>query len=517
MEDQRTARASRHEILQSNHALRRRGSGRGGVHTFWALALAVVLAAPLAAQQTPPAQREATPQPAAATTPVPTGRILDGIVSEADPEQTYSVYLPSAYRADRTWPLLLVLDARAQGHRAAELFAPGAEAQGFIVLASDLSRSDDDPAPNLRAVAAMLQDARRRLAVDPARLYLAGLSGTARFVWALAIRGDEALPGLGSVTGVVSCSGGLPGPDESFRQPTFAVFGTTGVWDFNFPDMVEQDEVAAARSVPHRLTTFDGGHRWPPPEQAAEALEWLRLQGMKRGKEPRDPAWIDGVWQRRLDEARSLDNGSDPVAALDRYRNLLADLPEHAGSDEVKARVEKLSADPEVQRRQQLLAEVLEQERAFHGEIAQAARTLRTGETPDSASLLAELGVTALQDRAAQAIDVEQRDGARRRLEMIQVQTGFYLPRELLAEGRYAGAAAALEIALAIKPASPDLWYDLACARARLGRVPDAIAALRRAVAMGFHDRELLATDADLAALREDPGFESVVQSLPSS
>ena len=478
----------------------------GGVGAL--LLIATMVGGPAAWSATQSAQ--APPAP-------PMGRVLDDIVSQADPSQTYSVFLPSTYRADRSWPLLLVLDARGQGHEAAELFAAGAEAQGFIILSSDLSRSDDDARPNLRAVAAMLEDARRSLAVDPKRLYIAGLSGTARFAWALAIRGDDALPGMGPVTGVITCSGGLPDGDPRWKKPTFAAFGTAGLWDFNYSEMLAQDAVSAEHGVPHRLETFEGGHRWPPSSVAAEALEWLRIQAMRSGLETPDAAWLERIWERRRAQARTLEEIGDHVAALGRYRDLVTDFPDHPGVAELREHIGSLAAEPEVVRRQKLLAKVLEREKPFRAKVALATRALKTENSPDAGKLMQDLGIEDLKRQAAEAGDVEERDGAKRYLAIVTGQTSFYLPRELFAKGRYGGAAAALEIALTIRPENPELWYNLACARARLGQAEGAIEALRRARDEGFSDPELLATDPDLEAVRDEPGFAHLLERLRTS
>ncbi len=56
---------------------------------------------------------------------------------------------------------------------------------------------------------------------------------------------------------------------------------------------------------------------------------------------------------------------------------------------------------------------------------------------------------------------------------------------------------------------SDELWaYNLACALALQGKTREALAALDRAIGLGFLDTEHLAQDPDLAALRGTPGFQ---------
>jgi len=77
-------------------------------------------------------------------------------------------------------------------------------------------------------------------------------------------------------------------------------------------------------------------------------------------------------------------------------------------------------------------------------------------------------------------------------------------------------AMAALEKArdLAVKAGQddPQIHYNLACAYVRLGDKAAAIKSLQRAVALGFADPTQLATDRDLATLRDEPEFKKVME-----
>src|SRR6185295_15275165 len=76
------------------------------------------------------------------------GEITDPIVCTANPKRSYALYLPKAYTADRSWPILYVYDPRKRGKLAAELFREVAERRGFIVASSNDTESDNPDAPN---------------------------------------------------------------------------------------------------------------------------------------------------------------------------------------------------------------------------------------------------------------------------------------------------------------------------------------------------------------------------------
>jgi tetratricopeptide (TPR) repeat protein len=73
--------------------------------------------------------------------------------------------------------------------------------------------------------------------------------------------------------------------------------------------------------------------------------------------------------------------------------------------------------------------------------------------------------------------------------------------------GDYEAYVAELEEALARRPDHPATLYNLACAEALAGRDDDAVAHVRRAVALDSAFGEYAAEDADFASLRERPDW----------
>ncbi len=86
-----------------------------------------------------------------------------------------------------------------------------------------------------------------------------------------------------------------------------------------------------------------------------------------------------------------------------------------------------------------------------------------------------------------------------------------------LARRDWAEAAARYQEATRTVPDDARALYGLARARARLGEVDAALAALDGAVGAGFRDAEQLRADADLDALRSDPRFAALVARLATS
>ena len=79
-------------------------------------------------------------------------------------------------------------------------------------------------------------------------------------------------------------------------------------------------------------------------------------------------------------------------------------------------------------------------------------------------------------------------------------------------KGRHRDALEVDRQLVSMRPHDAVAHYNLACSLALLGRSPDAIAALRLALELGYDDFGYLETDNDLEALREDPAYLDLIQ-----
>ena len=78
-------------------------------------------------------------------------------------------------------------------------------------------------------------------------------------------------------------------------------------------------------------------------------------------------------------------------------------------------------------------------------------------------------------------------------------------------EFEIAGRAGAL--AYELKP-DPNIAYNAACAFARASDSTQALVWLKHAIASGFSDKNLLATDSDLESIRSQPGFDDILKRI---
>ena len=314
--------------------------------------------------------------PAAA---LPPGSLIARVVCAGDNAQSYALYLPAGYTAERAWPIVDRFDPGARGSQAVERFQQAAERTGTIVAGSNNSRNG--PWPVIAAAAdAMIRDTHRRLRLDDRLLYAAGCSGGARAACTIAAAGRFA--------GVVACSGSFPNGTPP-PEISFVFFGTAGLRDFNYAEMRTVDAALAARQIAHRVAVFDGGHEWLPAPLAIDAFEWLGLQAMRSGLRTRDDAFIAGLFRGRMQGLATLKSEGE---AYEGYLAVVSDFAGLADTTDPAARAAALKESKPVRQYFKAEKKTREQEERWRERLRAAVEESRhPAPHPTRAQIISDL------------------------------------------------------------------------------------------------------------------------------
>jgi dienelactone hydrolase len=404
-----------------------------------------------------------------------TGRLDTLVTAAEDTTQHYALYLPSTYDAKRRWPILFVLDPRGRAREALELFREGAERTGTIVMSSYDSRSDvSDAQVNTRAINAMFGSAQDRLSIDPHRLYLAGLSGTARaaIAFALELRG--------TVAGVIGAGAGSGAEADALAtaargDSTFAYFAVTGTDDFNNEEVRALAERLDAAHVPNRLAIFDGPHQWPPASVCGDALDWMTLRAMRGGLAPIDTAWMAKRLDAELASASDLEARGRLEEASRLFSTIARDYAPSARAEDASRRAATIESREPVRRLRARMRELAARS-AQRGIDAQAALLwFRTGrDAPLAAALAERLQLPTLRQEMSIGDSLEA-PAARRALSRISALVSFYEPRAYLGRGDLTRATRMLEVATSIAPLRGEACDQVAELRRRAPAMKSAV------------------------------------------
>lgn len=479
----------------------------------WSLAIGLASAVPAmvtAAQgaDTGSASAPVAQQDPGAGSQMARGEVVAKVTSLDDPAQEFAVYLPSAYTAERAWPVLLVMDPRGRAEVALDLFRPAAEEHGWILLSSYQTRSDSNGDPNTPALKAMLGDVQKRFAIDSRRLYLTGMSGTAKVCWPFARMLE------GNVAGVIGVAGALPQNMALGDKVPFAFFGITSDHDFNYREMRELRHSLQDLGAVHNFGVFEGPHGWSPQSLNGQAVAWLELIAMRDGLAPARDDFIDAQLAATRQGAEQAEADGDLLTAYERFDQAARDFDGLRDIAALRAKAETLARDSDVVDALARERKLLRDERQYRDRIQRwldqvAARSMPM---PVKRSLVL-LQIAELQKDAASS-DLQAARSAQRRLETVFVQTAFYLPGAYRERQQLERARAVLELSTRIKPESSWPYWQLASLHAELGQLDGAFDALDKAAELGAVDLERLRRDPQWMPLHDDARWQSFVSLL---
>ncbi len=291
----------------------------------------------------------------------PTGQIVDKVVCEARPDQSYALYLPSRYTPDRKWPILYAFDPVARGRVPVERFQEAAEKYGYIVVGSLNSRNGPWQVSR-DSMQAVWDDTQRRWSIDPKRIYATGFSGGARVASVFALT-------LPDAAGLIAVGGGFPESKTPKKLP-FPFFGIAGTEDFNYPEMKQVQRDLDAQKSPNRFEVFDGPHRWCPSPVCTVAIEWLELMAMKTGRRAVDPDLVNALLDRTL--SRLHQTGGDLPALYRAYAAAAVDFRGLTDVADFAQRAAQLKNSKEVRDAEKWDRQVDERQERLRVELSQS-------------------------------------------------------------------------------------------------------------------------------------------------
>ena len=459
----------------------------------------------------------------AQTTEIPRGQIIGKLVCAGDPDQSYALYLPSNYSSERKWPILFAFDPGARGRVPVERFREAAEKYGWIVVGSNNSRNGTLQ-PSVDAWKAIIKDTHERLAIDDERVYLAGHSGGARLAIYFAVHCQDC------TAGVIASGAGFPVGITPSPTQRFVIFSTTGTEDFNFSEVKGLDEALAKAGIAHHTEVFNGRHEWPPSAVAIEALEWMELLAMKTDKRQRDASMIESIWQRKMQQARALEESKHIYDAYQIYFALNDSFKGLRDVAEVEKKLSQLHDTAEVRTairdEQQQIGKQREIENRLRGWMSAREQdtttqdgTQETNKQADgSQGLNAETRLQGmlmdLHKQAGLAEDTGERRVARRVLDGVFIGLFEQGMNQLQTQKRYEEAVRTLKLATEVKPERAGAFFYLAWAYAATGDRKKSLRALQTAVEKGFSDLSAITGNKAFDGIRDDAQYRQIIQAM---
>jgi len=408
----------------------------------------------------------------AAAGPITPGKIIDTVYCEADPSQSYALYIP--LKGDREpLPVVYFFDSHGAGALPLRKYKALADAYGFIFIGSNNSKNGNDWGTSETIWRRLSEDTRRRLKINGARIYTIGFSGGAKVASYVAIQHSE-------VKGVVANGAGLP-DGVSAGDFAFSFTAVAGEGDMNRTDLVELDGALDRTRTRHRMLLFDGKHEWAPENTMRTAFTGWQLDAMVARLIPRDEVFINTWIGKSKERVETNSRENRLIRARQECRLSMQLLDGLADAGWFKQKAASLEANAEYRKQQQQEEGLLVTEQNTkaeymqhfqQGDIAYWSKTIdglrvkagaKTAETGMYQRLLAYLSL-AFYSISNQMINAGENGAARH-------FTGLYKMAD---------------------PTNSEAWYFSAILDVREGNGRAAENDLLTAVSYGFNDKRRL-------------------------
>lgn len=429
------------------------------------------------------------------------GTLQDTVYCSADRSYFYSLYLPASYKPDSKIPLLILFDPGGNGKYPVNLYKGIAE-KWNMAFASSYQSQNGPAATSEEGIYKMILDLRARFPNLEREIILSGFSGGARGVSQLTIADKQ-------FAGVIACGATFP-PDVKMspaRKFPYAI--VVGNIDMNYLEGVMAAEFLRQISNPVTMISYSGGHTWPPVDKFEQALTWILLKNNRLSQ-----VAIAEKYDRELqDISRSLDSADYLTAGLlaTQASSDFANITSTKAVDSLLSQIEKEPEYVETKEEyEKTLRDELEWKKKFDIAYQRAlaiAHTDTAFKQEEWRAFMFSIGRLRSSKSLLKRQEAERlHDFSWRRC---SEPGGIFYQTQRWNEAMLLG-----KIWTALEPKNIRPWIRMARISVKMGDNRKAVQHLKKAVDLGFRDKNFMQKDPTLAVLKDEPSFQKLLSRM---
>jgi tetratricopeptide (TPR) repeat protein len=441
------------------------------------------------------------------------GKVLPKVICQDNPGNSYALFLPPAYSAEKRWPILYALDPGGRGHVPVDLFRQAAEKYNFILVGSNNSRNG--PWQDvIQSLIALWNDTNERFSIDKKRIYVTGFSGGSRAasIFARVI--------MHPVAGIIGCGAGLAKSLIKPEQiPPAYYLGIVGIKDFNYREMMLLHDQFEIHNVPYRFLVHRGEHDWPGEDICQRAIEWMEVIAIQNDIRARDGTLIDTVFEKEKQDAQRLESAGEWSQALSIYELLAETFSAWKDTGPVRNKIQIIQKSEEYRndlteknRINRLEMEYLQNFGQSFGRIEKNALPVDSIE-----NFTGNMGLDELKAEAADNKVSGENFMAIRLLKGLEIDAGSK-GWEFFQKEEFVKAIFFFTIASQggdkDSPRKKNIYYNLASAYARIQNKNRALENLELAVKHGFDNVERVEQDKNFTSLQDTEEYQKIIKRL---
>jgi hypothetical protein len=411
-----------------------------------------------------------------------TGKVIDTVICTGNATQSYALYLPSVQNKTPL-PVVYFFDPHASGCLPLRKYQQLANTYGFILVGSNNSKNGNNWDQAESIWQNLFNDTKKRLNIDPQRIYTAGFSGGAKVAGYVALQHPE-------IKGVIANGAGLPDGAPAGNY-AFSFTAIAGEADMNMTDLVAINAAFDKTSTLHRIILFNGKHEWAPEATMNEAFAGFQFDAMRNKQLPLNEALIKsftGSCKSAIEKSSKENNLVQAAAQCTLAINLLKGVAADLSWFEQKNAA--ITSQPSYRQQLQAQQQLLEKEQQIKGQYMQQ---FQQGDINYWTKTISDLQAKA---KAATA------DGAMYQRLLAYLSLAFYsYSNQLIKNNQNDPAQYFVNLYKMADPTNSEAWYFSAILQARKNEVVAAEQDLLKAVSCGFNEKE---------RLRQQPEFRNI-------
>jgi len=422
------------------------------------------------------------------------GIIIDKVECGGTNDQSYCLYLPSAYDINKSFPVIYAFDPHADGHLPVALLTEVAEKYNYIVVGSNNSRNGLSADVLNDILNHLLSDSKTKLAIDSNNIYLIGFSGGARVAAYVA----QSIEG---VKAVVGCSAGIQLRNAA---PAFTFIGISSYGDMNYLEMKQTQANLQQLNAKSELLVFNGKHEWPPKSTLNEAFDILEFYKMKTDSKLINGDLIAKYLKNNLANADILKNYNRTDSLIKAFvilKKTIAVLDKIGDISKAKEKLDEIANNTEIKK-------YLNEEKEL--EIYEARKQQEFLSAFDSKNDAWWNNELKLLDIGCNNSNMLISNTSYRLKAHISLSCYSYSMRALQTQN-WKLASLFTHIYQKVDPENPDCYYALACLYANINQKEKAIEALKTAIKYGFSNLSKMQNDALLSSLHGLAEFDNLI------
>ena len=227
------------------------------------------------------------------------GAVVDSLPIGDSIAESFAMYLPRNYSADKDWPIVFIFDDEGRGINVARLFSTAAEDQGYLLVASNNISKKDSLLANLEIGSRLVESVLLNFPIDENRMYTAGLNEGALVASALPVVFPK-------IKGVLVVEDVWLNKDllvDNNKKRSIVGFASHKSDSYN--NLNESFNLYKIIDYNPLIYNYDDENNWPSVKLISHGLGSFTLKAMLDGSQTKDVELIDRLFASELETAES--------------------------------------------------------------------------------------------------------------------------------------------------------------------------------------------------------------------